>query len=441
MAPPSHLNPVELRLVLEALPSAERQLVEHLLGCAECRTAVLEQIEQRRGPGAEPSSDPEAAGGVAALEEVFVRSEQAALAAADQVRREQGESAFLLAELWALSPAEWTDFFLAPLPLAFLRRVLDQAVRVAATDPGLADTLARHVRLTVLRELGRLGTPGTEVLARAWSITGNVRARRGHWAAADAAFEEAGRGFTDLSDLVTEAEHCRLLADRFALRGRLIEAHALAAHAVRLAGAGGQVEDEIAGLAEVAQLHGRRGDLDQAVGCLARALLRAEDAGLSASAAQLRLRLVWTLRQLGRLHDALALTPPAARAAVGSAGKLVLQALAHLHRGDIAQSEALLRPAAVAALLEGDAPLAALAVINLVSLYVLEERSASLREMVPYVGLLAEAEAELAPRARAALASLHGALNTESGALRTLVHAAAAELARELGPGPEDEPL
>jgi hypothetical protein len=351
----SHRNSVEMRLVLEALPAAECQLVEHLLGCAECRTELLRQIELR-GLDGEPGGDPEGPGDGAALEAVFVRSEEAALETAARLAREQGESAHLLDELWALPPAQWGDFFVAPLPLLFLRRVLDLAARLLTTDPALADTLARHVRLAVLRGFGRLGTPGAEVLARTWSITGSARARRANWGAADAAFEEASRGLAELADLPAEAELCRLMADRFARHGRFIEAQALITQAGRLAGEGGQVADEIAELAESAQLLGRRGDLDQAVGLLARALLRAEEAGLAASASQLRLRLAWTLRRLGRFSDAMAVKPPSARPAVGSADHWVFQGLVHVHCGEVAQAEAVLRPAADAAFLEGDAP-------------------------------------------------------------------------------------
>ena len=427
-AHPHHHNPVELRLVLEALPSAERHLIAHLLGCSECRRALLQQLDWQRDPGGEPAGDPEERSGYdGALDKVFVRSEEAAREAAAQLAREQGECSYLLDELWGLQPAEWEDFFLRPLPLLFLRRVLDQASRILLTDPGVADTLARHVRKVVLRAFGRFGSPGVEVLARAWSITGSARARRSNWGAADAAFAEASSALADLSDLTAESELCRLLGDRFARQERVIEATALLANGAQLAGAGGQVADEIAGLAEVAQLLGRRGELDQAVGVLARALLRAEDAGLAASASQLRLRLAWTLRQLGRFRDAAAVTP-AAHPALGSADSWVFQGLVHFHRGEMAQAEEALRPAADAALLEGDAALAALALLNLLSLLALEERSADMPILAAPLRLLAEAEADLAPEVRAALAALYEALQSESGSVGALVLAATAAL-------------
>jgi len=439
-----HFNPVELRLCWEALPSPERQLADHLLGCEECRTALRLEIERNRSEGEEESPQAsDAPGYLAELEDVLNRSADAARAAVPQVVQEQAESAFLLDELWGLPPERWSDYFMAPLPALFLFRVLDEAARVLSTDPGLADTLARLVRLSVLRESGGLpaGTVATGTLARGWAITGAARTRREQWAAADAAFEEASRELSRAPDLGVEAELCRFMADRYLRRNRLTEAYALLEHAARLSGAGGQAAEEIGELNELAQLLSRKGDLEEAVNVLARALFLAEDQGFKASAVQIRLQLTWSLRQLGRRHDALALTPLAVRLAVGSAGHLVFQALAHIHRGDIAQAEGLLHPAAVAALLEGDAPLTALAVLNLVSLYVMEERSASLREMAPHVGLLAEAEAELAPHTRAALAALHDALRTESGSLGMLVHAAAAALDRELGPRPEDDAL
>ena len=438
-APQAHHNPVEMRLVLEALPGAERHLVEHLVGCPECRCALLQQMDWQRDRGGESAGDPEERPGyAAALDQVLVRSEVAAREAAARLAREQGECSHLLDELWALPPADWEDFFMGPLPVLFLRRVLDQAARILLTDPGLADTLARHVRKTVLRAFGRLGSPGVEVLARAWSITGSARARRSNWGAADAAFAEASSALTDLSDLTAESELCRLLADRFARQGRVIEAFALFSDGVRLAGAGGQVAAEIAGLAEAAQLLGRRGDLDQAVGVLARALLRAEDAGLAASASQLRLRLGWTLRQLGRYRDAVAVTPPAAHPALGSADQWVFQGLIHLSGGEVDQAEAALRPATAAALLEGDASLAAIATLSLLSLLVLEGRSADLPLLAAAIRLLAEAEAELAPEVRAALAALYEALQSESGSVGALVIAAAAALDLHQGLRPED---
>ena len=122
------------------------------------------------------------------------------------------------------------------------------------------------------------------------------------------------------------------------------------------------------------------------------------------------------------------------RRAVGRAAELVVEAFAPLIRREVSEAEALLLPAFSAALLEGDAILAAIAVLNLIGLYVVEEHSAKLREIAPQVGLLADAEAELTPPARAALAALHKALESESGSLGTLVLAVAAAL--DLEPEP-----
>jgi hypothetical protein len=79
--------------------------------------------------------------------------------------------------------------------------------------------------------------------------------------------------------------------------------------------------------------------------------------------------------------------------------------------------------------------------LHLVSLCLLEERSADMLVLAAPIGLLAEAKGELAPGVRAAFAALHEALRSESGAVGTLVLTAAAALDASLCPddfGPDD---
>jgi tetratricopeptide (TPR) repeat protein len=305
----SHLNPVEARLCLEALPSREQQLVEHLLGCPQCRTALDRKLA--RTPSEDWRYDQ-------ALQTAFERAAEVTRQAEPRVLEERAAAHRLLDDLWALRPDHWPAFFLRSLSPAFLLLALDTAARAATRDPNTAETMARHVRAAAGRRKEELPeTLGAELMTRAWAVAGRARAARQEWAAADAAFEEASRGLADFPNLAAEAELCRFQAAAFAARGRFAEAAALLARAALLAGAAVQSGDEICDLSELAQLCSRRGDLDQAAGLLARALLRADHAGLDVSAAQLRLRLAWTLRQLGQLAEAQRVALPSAGAALG----------------------------------------------------------------------------------------------------------------------------
>jgi hypothetical protein len=206
---------------------------------------------------------------------------------------------------------------------------------------------------------------------------------------------------------------------------------ALLAHAGTVAGEGGDVAAEISALADRARLLAARGEEGQAAGVLAAALLRAEDADLEQTAAQLRARLTWALHALGRHRDALAVAP---RAEPGADQRpldvLVAAALDHACRGELAFAESQLRLALVGARVQGDILLAVVAALNLAGLYLRQSRGADLKSLASDLGALADAP-QLGPAARRALAELHRALRDETGAAEVLLLAAAIALDRE----------
>lgn len=428
-----HRNAVEMRLVLEALPAAERHLVEHLLGCPPCREALDRELG-RTPPDEDTTYD-------RALGRALERAAAATREAEPRVAEEKAAARQQLDHLWTLRQDHWPAYFLGPLSPAFLLLVLDTAARSVRQDPNTAETLAKHVHAAAERLQAELPEVlYAELTSRARALAGRARALRSEWVAADAAFEQASVGFTAFPNLIGEAELCRFEATGFAARGRLTEASALLGLAALLAGDAGQVDEEISALGELAQLYHDRGDRDQAAGLLARALLRAEDAGLDVSAAHLRFRLTWTLRQLGELQSALRLTPPALRSDWGAdASELIVTAFAQLCRGEVTAAEAKLKSAAYGALLfEGDALLAAVATLTLLNLYVLEDKGEELRVLAEAVGVLGEPSG-LAPETRTAFAALATALRDQTGSIGTLLLAAAATFDRHESSHPEED--
>jgi tetratricopeptide (TPR) repeat protein len=429
----SHRNAVEMRLVLEALPAAERHLVEHLLGCPPCRAALDRELG-RMPPDEDTKYD-------RALGRALERAAAATSEAEPRVAEERAAARRQLDDLWTLRPDHWPAFFLGPLSPAFLLLVLETAARAVRQDPNKAETLAKHVHDAAERLRAELPEVlHAELRCRARALAGRARALRGEWATADAAFEQASVGFTAFPNLLAEAELCRLEAAGFAARNRLTEASALLGRAASLAGAAGQVHEEIADLGELAQLCHAGGDLDQAAGLLARALLRADDAGLDVSAAQLRFRLTWTLRRLGELQSALRLTPPAVRSAWGAdASELIVSAFVHLCRGEDAAAGTKLKSAAYGALLfNGDVLLAAVASLTLLSLHVLEGNGEKLRDLAVAIGVLGE-PSELAAETRAAFAALATALRDQTGSIGALLLAAAAAVDRHESPSSKED--
>ncbi len=429
--PEPHLNAVELRLCLEALPPRERQLVEHLLGCPSCRTALERQLG--RTPPEDSRYDP-------AISRAIERAADVTRQEEPRVAEERTAAHRLLDELWTLRPDHWPALFLRSPSPAFLLLVLDAAARVAPRDPNTAETLARQVRAASQRPEAEIPEIlRAELKVRAWAVAGRARAQRREWVAADAAYEEASRGLAEVPNLDVEAELCRFLAAGFVARDRLTEAAALLGRAALLAGAAGQVQAEIGDLGELAWLCSRRGDLDQAVGLLARALLRADDAGLEVAAAGLRLRLVWTLRQLGEIQDAVKVAPASIVSALrADAARLLITALDRACRGETSAAQRDLEATAYSALIEGDGLLAAIAALTLLNFYVLEDRGDKLRELAAAIGLLAEPQNGLAAETRAALAALDVALQAGTGSVGALLLAAAAALDRHEGPSGDD---
>src|SRR5262249_35437743 len=139
------------------------------------------------------------------------------------------------------------------------------------------------------------------------------------------------------------------------------------------------VEGEVCDLGRQAAILSDQADLDAAAGRLAAALLRAEDAGLASSAAQVRLRLDWTLRALGRYDEARQGGPSAEAIAAARLDELVLVAAGLACRGETDSAVTLLVQASDRALARGDSAVAAAAALQLAQIYLLGSRGQALR--------------------------------------------------------------
>jgi hypothetical protein len=310
----THLRPPETRLCLAALPSRERAVVTHLLECPDCRDALAAEgaaagwsLEPE--PVAAHSPAPAGTGGGdpfdAMLDRIKRFAERHQAAAAEERRRADR----LLGAFRTVPPRAWAAFLARPLPAVFFPLLLDHAFRQIETAPNRAERIARRLRHAVRRR-SRTELPAIlreEVMIRTWTLQGAACARRREWSRADRAFDRASRLLDATPNTGAEAELCRRLASRFRARRRTAEALALRARAAVLAEALGELEEEIADLADRAEWLLER-DPGRAAGLLAAALLRTEGDGLRPLAGPLRERLAEALLLLGRPTDAAAVS-------------------------------------------------------------------------------------------------------------------------------------
>ncbi len=306
--------------------------------------------------------------------------------------------------------------------------------RVAGADAKTGETLARLAH-TLTDWLDVATVPGllrNELQVRAWILMGHTRALRQEWRMADEAFAQASGLLSKATSPEAEAELCRLVGASFEARGRLPEAIALLTRAALLADEAATAEVEIGDLDELARLHLERADTGCAVGLLAGALLLAAGERLTLTAAQLRPRLAWTLKALGRHREALAMAAPCevAEAAAGTLAGTIGAALVHACRGELRLAEGLFGLALTQAIAEGESFHAAVAALNLALIYDQESRSDALREIAPALGGLSEAP-DLSGATRAALAALYAGLRDQTGSVGVLLLGAVAALDRE----------
>jgi tetratricopeptide (TPR) repeat protein len=420
-----HLPPLETRLFLGAIPWRLRQSLLHLLRCAACREALDAELATLESGPAQPSDR--------RYDQVFDRAEALGQGLAEERRAALG----MLDEMFQRPVEEWPNFLAqrreAAQPL-FVLLLLEHAGRVAGTDPKSGEALARLAH-TLTEWLDVAAVPDLlrhELQVRAWTLLGHMRTLQQEWQSADEAFAQASRLLAEAPSLDVEAELCRLVGASFQARGRQPEAIALLTRAALLADEAGTAEAEIGDLDELARLHLERADAGCAVGLLAGALVLASREGLALTAAQLRPRLAWMLKALGRDQEALAVVVPCevAEAAAGTLEGMIGAALVHACRGELRYAEALFGIALTQAVAQSESFPAAIAALNLVGIYDQEDRADALREMAPTIGGLSEAS-ELSGATRAALAALYAGLRDEMGSAGVLLLAAVAALDHE----------
>ncbi len=429
-----HLPPLETRLFLSAIPWRLRESLLHLLSCAACREALAAELKTADVAPDFPTD--------ARYDQVFEHAEERGLA----LEEERRTSILMLDEMFQRPAEEWSAFLGqhrgAVRPL-FVLRLLEHASRAAGADPATGEKLARlaHVLTEWLDVADVPGLLRNELQVRAWTLLGHVRALRQKWLSADDAFATASHLLSAAPSPEAEADLCRLIGASFQARGRHPEAIALLTRAALLTDEAGTVEAEVGDLAELARLHLERADTGCAVGLLAGALVLASGEGLKLTAAQLRPRLAWTLKALGRHREALAVAVPCevAEAAAGTLEGMLGAALVHACRGELRYAEALLGIALSQALDQAESFPAAVAALNLAGIYDQESRADALRDLAPTLGGLSEAP-EHSAATRAALAALHAGLRDQTGSVGVLLLGALAALDHEAQASTEHPP-
>jgi tetratricopeptide (TPR) repeat protein len=203
----------------------------HLLDCPACRALALPLLlPEGVVPFPRPAYD---------YRRIWPRLVAEFHAVAAIAEAEQAAVGRLLAELLAKPHRDQAVLIeqnqeLQTFPLA--AALLERSHDLTPHDPYEGERLAA----LVLRIADRLDRGGTvemlvsELRARAWSLAGDARRRRGELNEAELAFRRAGRFLSPSSDLLERAGFCALLAMLRQDQGRLDECQALREHAAAL---------------------------------------------------------------------------------------------------------------------------------------------------------------------------------------------------------------
>ncbi|HTG31791.1 MAG TPA: hypothetical protein VLB76_02580 [Thermoanaerobaculia bacterium] len=372
------------RELLAGLSEAEVPAVLHLLTCEDCYAEALRWLAERVDLAGDPGEEKAGA-------EDLLRLEWKAPGLVEAFARQRAEDQALLRELLGLSPGERArtvtrDSRFQSERLAEL--TLSESERLAATDPGRAEELARLTFTLAVQLAARIPPARADSLrARACSRAADALRRARRREESDASFRQAAVYLRSPMDAPDRALFARLLARLRAEQGRIDEASALLDHAAGLYGL--NVEDHERGLclAELGFLHLEEGDAAGAFGPLvtARKILDAEED--PANACRVRLALALCLVVLARggalelVREARELYPR-----VRSFGDLVrfywLEGRVSAHLGNLPEAVDLLEKVRGRLLKEGDLYEAALATLDLALLLARDERVAEIHPLI-----------------------------------------------------------